>query len=54
MQANRDAKMMPMQSNLSRQIISKAKSLGADLVGIADLALLKQSPSHHIYPKEDV
>jgi epoxyqueuosine reductase len=38
-------------SNISAQIIAKAKSLGASLAGIADAKLLKQSPSHFIYPK---
>ena len=51
MEANSEAKMTSMRSDLSTQIISKAKSLGADLAGIADMALLKQSPSHLIYPK---
>ena len=36
---------------MSNQIIGKAKSLGASLAGIADARLLKQSPSHIIYPK---
>lgn len=36
---------------ISRQIIDKAKSFGASLAGIADARLLKQSPSHLIYPK---
>ena len=48
---NIERKIMPMQSNLSGQIISKAKSLGANLAGIADMAILKRSPSHLIYPK---
>jgi epoxyqueuosine reductase len=39
------------RSNISGQIIAKAKSLGASLAGIADATLLKQSPSHLIYPK---
>ena len=39
------------RSTISRQIIAKAKSLGASLAGIADARLLKQSPSHSIYPK---
>jgi epoxyqueuosine reductase len=41
------------RSTISRQIIAKAKSLGASLAGIADARLLKQSPSHSIYPKMD-
>ncbi len=39
------------RSNISRQIAAKAKSLGASLAGIADARLLKQSPSHLIYPR---
>ena len=35
----------------SDQIINKAISLGASLAGIANVALLKQSPSHDIYAK---
>ena len=38
-------------SNISGQIIDKAKSFGASLAGIADAKLLKQSPSHLIYPR---
>ena len=36
---------------LHSSIIAKAKSLGADLVGIASVEDLKKSPSHVIYPK---
>jgi epoxyqueuosine reductase len=43
--------MTSLPSNLSSQIIDKAKSLGASLAGIADAGLLKKSPSHFIYPK---
>ena len=43
--------MTSSPSNISEQIIAKAKSLGASLAGIADAAFLKQSPSHSIYPK---
>ena len=43
--------MTSSPSNISKQIIAKAKSLGASLAGIADASLLKQSPSHLIYPK---
>ena len=43
--------MTSLPSNISNQIIDKAKSLGASLAGIADAGLLKQSPSHFIYPK---
>ena len=38
-------------SNISKQIVAKAKSFGASLAGIADAGLLKQSPSHIIYPR---
>ena len=38
-------------SAVSEQIINKAISLGASLAGIADLDLLKKSPSHDIYAK---
>jgi hypothetical protein len=53
MPVNREAKMMPVQSNLSRQIISKAKFLGAKVSGIEDMTILKHSPSHPVYPKMD-
>ena len=36
---------------VSELIINKAISLGASLAGIADLDLLKKSPSHDIYTK---
>lgn len=38
-------------STISQKIIEKAKSLGADVAGIADVDALKTSPSHRIYPK---
>jgi epoxyqueuosine reductase len=43
--------MKSSSSNISNQIVAKAKSLGASLAGIADAGLLKQSPSHSIYPR---
>ena len=43
--------MNPSLSNISKQIVAKAKFFGASLAGIADAGLLKQSPSHIIYPK---
>jgi epoxyqueuosine reductase len=43
--------MTSFSSNISSQIVTKAKSFGASLAGIADAKLLKQSPSHSIYPK---
>ena len=36
---------------VSDQVISKAKSLGASLAGIASVDVLKTSPSHDIYTK---
>jgi epoxyqueuosine reductase len=39
------------KSAVSDQIISKARSLGASLAGIASVDLLKKSPSHDIYTK---
>ena len=39
------------KSDVSDQIINKAKSLGASLAGIASVDLLKKSPSHDIYTK---
>ena len=41
----------PSPSELTRQIVQKARSLGASVVGIADVAPLKASPSHLIYPR---
>lgn len=38
-------------SELSQEIIRKAKALGADLAGIAAVPSLRTSPSHAIYPK---
>ncbi len=43
--------MTSSTSNISHQMIDKAKSLGASLAGIADAERVKQSPSHLIYPK---
>ncbi len=43
--------MTSLPSNISNQIVDKAKSLGASLAGIADAGLLKKSPSHLIYPR---
>ena len=43
--------MISDRSDISRQIVAKAKSFGASLAGIADAGLLKQSPSHLIYPR---
>jgi epoxyqueuosine reductase len=43
--------MNSSSSNISGQIVARAKSLGASLAGIADAGLLKQSPSHIIYPR---
>ncbi|MGD8469306.1 MAG: epoxyqueuosine reductase [Desulfobacterales bacterium] len=37
--------------DISQQIVAQAKFLGASLAGIADAKLLKQSPSHFIYPR---
>jgi epoxyqueuosine reductase len=39
------------KSDVSNKIITKARSLGASLAGIASVELLKTSPSHDIYPK---
>jgi len=38
-------------SELTDRIIEKAKSLGADIAGVASVESLKGSPSHQIYPK---
>jgi epoxyqueuosine reductase len=38
-------------SELTERIVEKAKSLGASVVGIADVKPLKASPSHRISPK---
>lgn len=35
---------------ITERIVDKAKSLGACLAGVASVTLLKQSPSHLIYP----
>ncbi|MEJ2639143.1 MAG: epoxyqueuosine reductase [Desulfosarcinaceae bacterium] len=37
--------------DISHRIISKAKSLGACLAGVAGVAQLKQSPSHYLHPR---
>ncbi len=37
-------------SELTERILEKARSLGASLVGVADVELLKASPSHRIVP----
>lgn len=41
--------LAPLQ--LSEAIVEKATSLGASVVGVADIGPLKGSPSHRIYPK---
>jgi len=41
------------QSDISTQIIEKAKEFGASSAGIADVAALKKFPSHDIYGKLD-
>jgi epoxyqueuosine reductase len=38
-------------SEITRQIVAKAKSLGASLAGVASVDLLKQSPSHLLAPQ---
>jgi epoxyqueuosine reductase len=40
----------PSPSELTEQIVEKAKALGASLVGVADVEPLKASPSHRIAP----
>ena len=42
---------LPSPSELTEQIVEKAQSLGASVVGIADVEPLKASPSHRIYPR---
>jgi len=42
---------VPSPSDLTDLIVERAKSLGASLVGLADLEPLKQSPSHRIVAK---
>ena len=37
--------------HIQKQILQKAKEFGADLVGIANVEKLKNSPSHLIYGK---
>ena len=46
-------KMLNMlsSSELTEQIVGKAKSLGAAIAGVASVESLKESPSHRIYPK---
>lgn len=39
------------ENNLSDQIIEKAKGFGACLVGIANVEVLKESPSHYIFSR---
>ena len=41
----------PSPSELTDRIVEKARSLGASVVGVADVETLKASPSHRIYPK---
>ena len=41
---------IPNKRDLSEKIIAKAISLGATMAGIASVDVLKQSPSHRIYP----
>jgi epoxyqueuosine reductase len=38
-------------SELTDRIVDRARSLGASVAGVADVAALKRSPSHLIYPK---
>jgi epoxyqueuosine reductase len=38
-------------SRFTATVVEKAKSLGASVAGVADVATLKESPSHRIYPK---
>jgi epoxyqueuosine reductase len=52
--AERNAAMAEKRrSDISTRIIEKAKELGADLAGVADVAAVKISPSHYIYGKLD-
>jgi epoxyqueuosine reductase len=39
-----------VEAEIGERIIEKAKALGASLAGVADVAQLKQSPSHLVYP----
>jgi epoxyqueuosine reductase len=39
------------ETEITGLIIEKARSLGACLAGVASVDMLKQSPSHLIYPK---
>lgn len=41
---------LPSTNEITGRIVEKAKSLGADLAGVAGVDLIKQSPSHLIYP----
>jgi epoxyqueuosine reductase len=41
----------PSPSELTQRIVEKARSLGASVVGVADVEPLKASPSHRISPK---
>ena len=38
-------------SDLTKKIVEKAKSLGATIAGVASVESLRASPSHRIYPK---
>ena len=40
-------------SDITSEIIEKAKEFGASLVGVADVEKVKDSPSHIIYGKLD-
>ena len=40
-----------MTSDTGAQIIDKAKEMGASMAGIANVELLKKSPSHEIIKK---
>ena len=40
-----------MTSNTGAQIIDKAKEMGASMAGIANVEILKKSPSHEIIKK---
>ncbi|HUK77178.1 MAG TPA: hypothetical protein VL117_06200 [Thermoleophilia bacterium] len=42
---------MLSDSEFTDTVIEKARSLGASVAGVADVAALKRSPSHLIYPK---
>ena len=42
---------MLSSSDLTKQIVGKALSLGASMAGVAGIESLKESPSHRIYPE---